>query len=145
MLYEYCEERGIPHKRLGKLIVATGVAETAKLDTLLRNAKENGVNDLRMMEHSQAMEMEPELRCLKALLSPTTGIIDSHSFMLSLLVYDNHIKWLLILFVFFFFQPTTSPYRVIKAFTSLFDFLSKKSLFDFQEERMAYRVELRFM
>jgi 2-hydroxyglutarate dehydrogenase len=105
MLYEYCEERGIPHKRLGKLIVATGVAETAKLDTLLRNAKENGVNDLRMMEHSQAMEMEPELRCLKALLSPTTGIIDSHSFMLSLLVYDNHIKWLLILFV-FFFLPT---------------------------------------
>ncbi|KQK10244.1 hypothetical protein BRADI_2g52900v3 [Brachypodium distachyon] len=85
MLYKYCAEREIPHKRLGKLIVATGAAETAKLDMLLRTAKENGVDDLQMMEGSQAMEMEPELRCLKALLSPSTGIIDSHSFMLSLL------------------------------------------------------------
>ncbi|GJN17397.1 hypothetical protein PR202_gb04459 [Eleusine coracana subsp. coracana] len=85
LLYKYCAERGIPHKRLGKLIVATGAAETVKLDMLLSNAKENGVNDLRMMEGSQAMEMEPELRCLKALLSPSTGIVDSHSLMLSLL------------------------------------------------------------
>ncbi|KAG8055050.1 hypothetical protein GUJ93_ZPchr0001g32386 [Zizania palustris] len=85
MLYKYCAEREIPHKQLGKLIVATGVAETAKLDILLRNAKENGVDDLQMMEGSQAMEIEPELRCLKALLSPSTGIVDSHSFMLSLL------------------------------------------------------------
>ncbi|XP_062224345.1 L-2-hydroxyglutarate dehydrogenase, mitochondrial [Phragmites australis] len=85
MLYKYCAERWIPHKRLGKLIVATGLAETAKLDMLLTNAKQNGVDDLQMMEGSQAMEMEPELRCLKALLSPSTGIIDSHSFMLSLL------------------------------------------------------------
>ncbi|PWZ31986.1 L-2-hydroxyglutarate dehydrogenase, mitochondrial [Zea mays] len=56
-----------------------------KLDMLLRNAKENGVDDLQLMEGSEAMEMEPELRCLKALLSPSTGIIDSHSLMLSLL------------------------------------------------------------
>ncbi|KAL6853534.1 hypothetical protein ACP4OV_019563 [Aristida adscensionis] len=85
MLYTYCAARGIPHKRLGKLIVATGVAEIAKLDMFLSNAKESGVNDLQMMEGSQAMKMEPELRCLKALLSPSTGIVDSHSFMLSLL------------------------------------------------------------
>ncbi|KAM3352092.1 hypothetical protein ACQJBY_023773 [Aegilops geniculata] len=85
MLYKYCAERAIPHKRLGKLIVATGVAETAKLDMLLKSAKDNGVDDLQMMEGYQAMEMEPELRCLKALLSPSTGIVDSHSFMLSLL------------------------------------------------------------
>ncbi|VAH80872.1 unnamed protein product [Triticum turgidum subsp. durum] len=85
MLYKYCAERAIPHERLGKLIVATGVAETAKLDMLLKSAKDNGVDDLQMMEGSQAMEMEPELRCLKALLSPSTGIVDSHSFMLSLL------------------------------------------------------------
>jgi 2-hydroxyglutarate dehydrogenase len=89
MLYKYCAEREIPHKQLGKLIVATGVAETAKLDMLLKNAKENGVDDLQMMEGSEAMEMEPELRCLKALLSPRTGIVDSHSFMLSLLVLDH--------------------------------------------------------
>ncbi|TVU36555.1 hypothetical protein EJB05_18493 [Eragrostis curvula] len=85
MLYKYCAERGVPHKLLGKLIVATSAAETPKLDMLLRNAKESGVDDLRMMEGSQAMEMEPELQCLKALLSPSTGIVDSHSFMLSLL------------------------------------------------------------
>uniref|UniRef100_J3L532 L-2-hydroxyglutarate dehydrogenase, mitochondrial n=2 Tax=Oryza brachyantha TaxID=4533 RepID=J3L532_ORYBR len=85
MLYKYCAEREIPHKQLGKLIVATGVAETAKLDMILKNAKQNGVDDLQMMEGSQAMEMEPELQCLKALLSPRTGIVDSHSLMLSLL------------------------------------------------------------
>ncbi|NP_001143666.2 L-2-hydroxyglutarate dehydrogenase, mitochondrial [Zea mays] len=85
MLYKYCEERGVAHKRISKLIVATGAAEVPKLDMLLRNAKENGVDDLQLMEGSEAMEMEPELRCLKALLSPSTGIIDSHSLMLSLL------------------------------------------------------------
>ncbi|PWZ36750.1 L-2-hydroxyglutarate dehydrogenase, mitochondrial [Zea mays] len=85
MLYKYCEERGVAHKRISKLIVATGAAEVPKLNMLLRNAKENGVDDLQLMEGSKAMEMEPELRCLKALLSPSTGIIDSHSLMLSLL------------------------------------------------------------
>jgi len=61
MLYKYCAERGVAHKQLGKLIVATGAAETGKLDMLLRNAKQNGVNDLQLIEGSQAMEMEPEL------------------------------------------------------------------------------------
>jgi L-2-hydroxyglutarate oxidase LhgO len=92
MLYKYCAERGIAHNRLGKLIVATGAAETGKLDMLLRNANENGVNDLQLMQGSQAMDLEPELRCLKALLSPSTGIVDSHSFMLSLLVLDRQIN-----------------------------------------------------
>jgi L-2-hydroxyglutarate oxidase LhgO len=92
MLYKYCAERGVAHKRLGKLIVATGAAETGKLDMLLRNANENGVNDLQLMQGSQAMDLEPELRCLKALLSPSTGIVDSHSFMLSLLVLDHQIN-----------------------------------------------------
>jgi L-2-hydroxyglutarate oxidase LhgO len=92
MLYKYCAERGIAHKRLGKLIVATGAAETGKLDMLLGNANENGVNDLQLMQGSQAMDLEPELRCLKALLSPSTGIVDSHSFMLSLLVLDRQIN-----------------------------------------------------
>jgi L-2-hydroxyglutarate oxidase LhgO len=92
MLYKYCAERGVAHKRLGKLIVATGAAETGKLDMLLGNANENGVNDLQLMQGSQAMDLEPELRCLKALLSPSTGIVDSHSFMLSLLVLDRQIN-----------------------------------------------------
>jgi L-2-hydroxyglutarate oxidase LhgO len=99
MLYKYCAEREIPHKRLGKLIVATGAAETAKLDMLLESAKGNGVDDLQMMEGSQAMEMEPELRCLKALLSPGTGIVDSHSFMFSLLVIHHFFSLFFIAFL----------------------------------------------
>ena len=61
MLYKYCEKRGVAHKRISKLIVATGAAEVPKLDMLLRNAEENGVDDLQLMEGSEAMEMEPEL------------------------------------------------------------------------------------
>jgi hypothetical protein len=103
MLYKYCAEREIPHKRLGKLIVATGAAEIAKLDMLLESAKRNGVDDLQMMEGSQATEMEPELRCLKALLSPSTGIVDSHSFMLSLLVLGHYVSVFDPTFLFVFF------------------------------------------
>ncbi|XP_008786818.2 L-2-hydroxyglutarate dehydrogenase, mitochondrial isoform X2 [Phoenix dactylifera] len=84
LLYKYCFDRRIPHKQTGKLIVATSVAEVRKLEDLLRRGTENRVEDLRMMEGSQAMQMEPELQCVKALLSPSSGIVDSHSFMLSL-------------------------------------------------------------
>lgn len=85
LLYKYCSDRGIPHKQLGKLIVATSVAEIPKLENLMSFGIANGVEDLRMMEDSEAMKMEPELQCVKALLSPSTGIVDSHEFMLSLL------------------------------------------------------------
>ncbi|KAG0466628.1 hypothetical protein HPP92_018208 [Vanilla planifolia] len=84
LLYKYCSDRGIPHKQLGKLIVATGVAEIPKLEEIQRRGVVNGVENLRMLEGYQAMEMEPELWCVKGLLSPSSGIIDSHSFMLSL-------------------------------------------------------------
>lgn len=86
LLYKYCFDRGIPHKQIGKLIVATTVAEVPKLEGLLRRGTENRVEDLQIMEGSQAMQMEPELQCVKALLSPSSGIVDSHSFMLSLVV-----------------------------------------------------------
>lgn len=86
MLYKYCCERGIPHRQTGKIIVATSFAEIPKLEHLLRSGKENGIEDLRLMEGFQAMQMEPELQCVKALLSPSSGIVDSHSFMLSLVV-----------------------------------------------------------
>nr|CAD1829544.1 unnamed protein product [Ananas comosus var. bracteatus] len=84
LLYRYCSERGIPHKQIGKLIVASSVAEVPKLEILLERGKENGVRDLRMMEGSEALQMEPEVRCVKAILSPSSGIIDSHELMLSL-------------------------------------------------------------
>ncbi|WOL12014.1 L-2-hydroxyglutarate dehydrogenase, mitochondrial isoform X1 [Canna indica] len=84
LLYRYCCDREIPHKKIGKLIVATSVAEIPMLEHLLRCGKENGVEDLKMMEEFQAMQMEPELQCVKALLSPSSGIVDSHLLMLSL-------------------------------------------------------------
>ncbi|XP_051138579.1 L-2-hydroxyglutarate dehydrogenase, mitochondrial isoform X2 [Andrographis paniculata] len=85
LLYKYCRQHQIPHKQIGKLIVATGPNEVAKLNFLMARGTENGVEGLRMMEGHEATQLEPELQCTKALLSPASGIIDSHSFMLSLL------------------------------------------------------------
>ncbi|KAF7852208.1 hypothetical protein BT93_L5361 [Corymbia citriodora subsp. variegata] len=91
LLYEYCSERGIPHWQIGKLIVATGPSEVPKLSSLMDRGARNGVDDLRMMDGPEAMRMEPELQCLKALFSPVSGIVDSHSLMLSLVgEAENH-------------------------------------------------------
>lgn len=86
LLYEYCNEHDIPRKQIGKLIVATRSSEIPMLSVLRNQGIENGVEGLRLMEGQEAMRMEPELQCTKALLSPASGIVDSHSFMLSLLV-----------------------------------------------------------
>jgi L-2-hydroxyglutarate oxidase LhgO len=83
-LYDYCRARGIPHRRLGKLIVAVGAAQTPDLAALQRKAAANGVDDLQWLEAPQARRIEPAVRCVAALLSPSTGIIDSHGLMLSL-------------------------------------------------------------
>jgi L-2-hydroxyglutarate oxidase LhgO len=83
MLYAYCKERGIPHRNCGKLIVATDDAEAALLDGIQARAAANGV-PLEKLLANQAIAMEPNLRCTAALYSPTTGIIDSHAFMLAL-------------------------------------------------------------
>ncbi|XWS57182.1 hypothetical protein CRYUN_Cryun09bG0151300 [Craigia yunnanensis] len=84
LLYQYCSQRGIPHKQIGKLIVATGASEIPKLNQLFNRGIRNGVEGLRMLDASEAIKMEPELHCVKALLSPASGIVDSHSLMLSL-------------------------------------------------------------
>ncbi|GMN67527.1 hypothetical protein TIFTF001_036597, partial [Ficus carica] len=84
LLYTYCSEHNIPHKQIGKLIVATSTSEIPKLNHIMIRGTENGVPGLHMMEGSEAMRMEPELQCLKAVLSPLTGILDTHSLMLSL-------------------------------------------------------------
>lgn len=83
LLYEYCKEHGIPHKQIGKLIVACRYEEVSKLNYLFNRGNENGVEGLKMLDGSEAMAMEPELQCVRALWSPTSGIIDSHSLMLS--------------------------------------------------------------
>ncbi len=83
-LYDYCETHGVPHRRCGKLIVATSAAQLAELQKIKSAAHGNGVN-LEPLTAVQARSLEPQLQCTGALLSPTTGIIDSHSYMLSLL------------------------------------------------------------
>ena len=85
MLYEYCGQRGIAHRRCGKLIVATTPAQESRLAQLLDQARRNGVSEIRMITGEQAVALEPQLRCTAALLSPTTGIVDSHALLLSLL------------------------------------------------------------
>jgi L-2-hydroxyglutarate oxidase LhgO len=83
MLYAYCAEKGVAHKRLGKLIVATSKDEIAKLDDILSKARINGVDDMELLTAAQAQALEPALFCTAALLSPSTGIIDSHGLMLA--------------------------------------------------------------
>jgi L-2-hydroxyglutarate oxidase LhgO len=84
MLYDYCAERGIGHKRCGKLIVATNEAQVTQLQGIIAKAAANGVNDLMMITREEARILEPQLECVAAVHSPSTGIIDSHALMLSL-------------------------------------------------------------
>lgn len=84
-LYAYCEERGLPHRRCGKLIVATSETQRDQLGRIAAAAATNGVDDLRPISRDEARALEPALECTAALLSPSTGIIDSHALMLSLL------------------------------------------------------------
>jgi L-2-hydroxyglutarate oxidase LhgO len=83
-LYPYCAERGIPHRRCGKLIVATEENQLPKLEAIKAQAEANGVTDLQRLSAAEARSMEPALRCAAAYLSPSTGIVDSHAFMLAL-------------------------------------------------------------
>ena len=83
-LYDYARERGIPHKACGKLIVATSEAETATLSGIKARAEANGVEGMALLNAREAEALEPALACHAALLSPTTGIVDSHAFMLAL-------------------------------------------------------------
>lgn len=84
LLYRYLEERGIEHKRCGKLVVATDEAEEAALAGILAKAHANGVDDMMRISGEDARAMEPHLNCRSALLSPATGILDTHGYMLSL-------------------------------------------------------------
>lgn len=83
-LYRYCEERGIAHARLGKLIVATADDQIPTLQKLREQAHRNDVDDVEFVDLDTLRRMEPELTAVAALHSPSTGIIDSHEFMLSL-------------------------------------------------------------
>jgi len=83
-LYAYCRDHGIPHRNCGKLIVATTPKETEKLQSIRAHAEANGVLDMQALSGEAARALEPALNCDAALLSPSTGIIDSHAYMLAL-------------------------------------------------------------
>ncbi len=84
-LYPYLERHGVAHRRCGKLIVACDEAQVGELEAIRRNAEANGVEEMRWLTAAQAHELEPDVRCVAALHSGTTGIFDTHQYMLSLL------------------------------------------------------------
>jgi len=84
MLYEFCASHGVPHRKCGKLIVATSDAETAKLEQIAAQGAINDVEGLAMVSAAEAKALEPELTCTAALVSPETGIVSAHDYMLAL-------------------------------------------------------------
>jgi len=84
MLYTYCDDHGVPYRRCGKLIVAADANDDEKLASIKAHAEANGVEDMRMLSAAEARALEPALNCTGALLSPATGIVDSHAFMLAM-------------------------------------------------------------
>lgn len=84
LLYAYCAAHGVPHRRCGKLLVATSAEQLAGLRSIQARAAANGVLDLQWLDHDAARALEPALECVAALHSPSTGIVDSHALMLAL-------------------------------------------------------------
>ncbi|HJU33264.1 MAG TPA: NAD(P)/FAD-dependent oxidoreductase [Hyphomicrobiaceae bacterium] len=89
MLYAFCADNGVAHERCGKLLVATAESQLPKLAAIRETAIKNGVTDLEPLGANAARALEPEVSCVAALLSPSTGIIDSHGLMLAL---EGHIE-----------------------------------------------------
>ena len=83
-LYAHCESHAVPHRRCGKLIVASSAAQARELRRIEAQARANGVLDLQWLSAAEARALEPALQAEAALLSPSTGIVDSHALMLSL-------------------------------------------------------------
>jgi L-2-hydroxyglutarate oxidase LhgO len=83
-LYAYCESRGIAHKRIGKIVVATDASELSAVQATMTQAHANGVRDLAWLTREQIREMEPAVQCIAGFVSPSTGIVDSHGLMLAL-------------------------------------------------------------
>mmetsp|Transcript_12272 Transcript_12272/g.22781 ORF Transcript_12272/g.22781 Transcript_12272/m.22781 type:complete len:383 (+) Transcript_12272:78-1226(+) len=89
-MYQFCEDRGVEFRKRGKLIVATNDEQVAVLERIQASSEANGLTEaagdaLRLISGDAAREMEPELRCIKALHSPETGVVDGHGFMLALM------------------------------------------------------------
>ncbi len=85
LLYDYCAARGIAHRRCGKLVVATRPEDVVRLQALAASGAANGVDDLRLLSRAETLALEPALQAAGALLSPSSGIVDSHGLMTALL------------------------------------------------------------
>ncbi|MFH0732564.1 MAG: NAD(P)/FAD-dependent oxidoreductase [Candidatus Omnitrophota bacterium] len=83
-LYEFCSKHGIGHRKLGKIIVATDNKQVRELEALFSRGRNNGVDDLKMLTQNQVIKLEPNVKAVSAIHSPSTGIIDTHNFMKSL-------------------------------------------------------------
>ncbi|MEO7401876.1 MAG: NAD(P)/FAD-dependent oxidoreductase [Polaromonas sp.] len=97
LLYAYCAGRGVGHRCCGKLLVATSDAQVAQLQGIIDQAGANGVTDLVLLTRGEARALEPQLDCVAAVLSPSTGIVDSHGLMLALLGDLEHAGGILVL------------------------------------------------
>ncbi len=84
MLYEFCASHGVPHRKCGKLVVATSEPEIEKLSAILKQSQTNGVEGCAIIDATEAKRLEPELSCVAAMRSPETGVVDSHRYMLAL-------------------------------------------------------------
>src|SRR2546427_1337465 len=84
MLYDFCASHGVPHRKCGKLVVATHAEELPRLEAVYKQAQVNGVEGVEIIDAAAAKGLEPELACVAAMHSPETGIIDSHRYMLAL-------------------------------------------------------------
>jgi len=84
LLYAHCASHGVAHQRCGKLLVARGPAQRGKLQRIATQAAANGVHDVQPLSGGEARALEPALQCDEAMLSPSTGIVDTHGLMLSL-------------------------------------------------------------
>ncbi len=83
MLYDYCARHGVPHSNVGKIVVAVAEDEIATLKSYVAKAEGNGVGDLRWLSREELRKLEPDVECVAGFLSPSTGIVDSHSLMLA--------------------------------------------------------------
>jgi L-2-hydroxyglutarate oxidase LhgO len=82
-LYQYCADRGVPHRRCGKLVVATALDEDAAVQALYQRAQANGVEDIELIGQTRLKRLEPEVQGTSALVSGSTGIVDGHTLMLA--------------------------------------------------------------
>jgi L-2-hydroxyglutarate oxidase LhgO len=89
LLYDFARENGVAHQRYGKLVVAIEAAELPRLESLAATARANGVSDVALLSAAEAKTLEPEIACAAALLSPSTGAIDSHALMVAL---EGHVR-----------------------------------------------------